>query len=238
MRRACESRGGVPDSRYRPQSLKMTSAADEFGRRTPILEVLMRSSLALPLATAALVVVVLPRGVAAQDISSCARANEYAQANNIGDALFQNGLCQNALSALWLDGLLDAVNIPVAGVQPSDGVIEGAFGVNVLTINHGSTVTTFTSGTGEAASPIAALGGIAGLAASFGVRQQAAGGARTEDIPLDRRTAATLERTEDGTCKMTTATDDGVMVQEGDDCDQVTEVGRALFEIIKGYFAN
>ncbi len=151
----------------------------------------------------------LPRGVTAQGISSCARANEYAQASNIGDAIFQNGLCQNALLALWLDGLLDAINVPVAGLQPSEGVIEGALGVNVLKINHGSVATTFTSGTGEAANPIGALAGLAGLAGSFGVRQQTAGGARTEDVPLDRRTAATLERKEDGTCTMTTATDDG-----------------------------
>ena len=197
----------------------------------------MRSYLTLPLATAALVVVALPASVTAQDISSCARANEYARANNIGDALFQADLCRNALETLWYDGLLNAVNVSVAGLQPSDGRIEGALGVHVVTINHGSVMTTFTSGTGAAANPIAALGGLAALAGSFGVRK-AAGGARTEDVPLDRRTAATLERKQDGTCTMTTGTDDGVMVQEGADCDQVTAVGRELYEIIKGYLAN
>ena len=110
--------------------------------------------------------------------------------------------------------------------------------MNAVSVDHGAVSTTFTSGTGGAENPVSALGGLASLARSFGVRQQAEGGARIEEIPLDRRVAATLERKADETCTMTTGTDDGVMVQDGSDCDQVTMVGRALYEIIKDYFAN
>ena len=196
----------------------------------------MRSTLTLSLATVVLVLGARPGDVAAQ-FPACDLASQYAQANNIGDALFQNGICQNALENAWLNGLMTAVNVPVAGLEPSDAKVEGALGVNTVSVNHGGVSTNFTSGTGAAESPIEALSGFAGLAGALGIRQQDAGGASTEEIPLDRRTAATLERT-DGNCKMTTGTGDGLMVQEGSDCDQVTAVGRALYEIIKNYFAN
>lgn len=193
----------------------------------------MRSSLKVSLAVLALAALSLPGAVAAQDISACEEIVPLARDGAIADALWELGACENVLQTLFYDGLVSALSVEIEGLAPSGGEVEGAMGINMVTIMHGPIKTEFTSGTGAAENPMAGLGAIAALGNAFGVRE-----AGVEEVRLGRRLTGRLEEKSDGSFSLTVTIEEGLLVQEGPDSDQLQAVARATIEILEEYFGN
>ncbi len=169
----------------------------------------------------------------AQDFSSCAEVNEMVRAEEFGEALWLVERCKNALQTAWYDGLVEALRVPLAGLEPSGGEVEGAMGITTVNIAHGPVETTFTSGAGGAESPMAGLGALASLGSALGVRQPG-----VEEVRLGRRTTGRLEEKSDGTFSLMVTLEDGVLVQEGPDAEQLQEVAMETIRILGAYFGN
>lgn len=193
----------------------------------------MRSRLELSIATLALVAVLTPAPGQAQDLSSCAQVNSLAEAGNIGDALWELDICRNVLETAWYDGLVHVLNVEIAGLHPSGGEVEGVMGINSVRIRHGEVETTFTSGTGTSESPMAGLSSLAGLSSALGMRQPG-----VEEVRLGRRTTGRLEEKSDGSFSLMVTLDEGVLMQEGPDRDQLQAVATETIRIVEAYFAN
>lgn len=165
------------------------------------------------------------------DTSSCDLVSDLVSSGDYADALYELDICRNNVRKLWFDGMLEVVNVPMAGLQPSDGTIEGAMGINVITIHHGPWESTFTSGSGAAEDPMSSLASLAGgLSGAFGVRQEG-----VEDVRLGRRTTGKLETRGDD-LTMTVALDEGMLVTKGDGGrDQLTELVQGLIEALEDY---
>ena len=175
----------------------------------------------------------MPGGAKAQDISSCSQIDALVQGASYGDAIWEIDACRRGVETLWYNGLVEALSVPIAGLEPSGGTVEGAFGINALEIRHGEVSTTFTSGAGAAESPMSGLGALASLGASFGVRE-----AGVEEVRLGRRTTGRLEEKSDGSFSLMVSLDEGVLVQDGPDKDQLQAVAMETIEILRAYFAN
>lgn len=193
----------------------------------------MRSNQKISIAVFGAVCLMVPGAATAQDISSCAEVNSLAQAGDIADALWELDACKRGLETLWYDGMVDALNVPIDGLAPSGGEVEGVLGIMAVTIYHGDIKTTFTSGTGGSESPMAGLGALASLGAAFGVRE-----AGVEEVRLGRRMTGRLEEKSDGTFSLMVSLDEGVLLQEGPDRDQLQAVATEAISILTEYFQN
>ena len=193
----------------------------------------MFSSLKISLTTVAIVGLMVPTGAQAQDITSCSQIDALVQDENYGDAIWELDACRRGLETLWYNGLVAALSVPIAGLEPSGGTVEGAFGINALEIRHGDVSTTFTSGAGAAESPMSGPGALAALGSSFGVRE-----AGVEEVRLGRRTTGRLEEQSDGSFSLMVTLDEGVLVQEGPDKDILQAVATETIEILRAYFSN
>ncbi len=193
----------------------------------------MCKSFGTSLATMALLATVTPITGQAQDLSSCAEINPLAQSGDFGDALWELDVCRGALEKAWYDGLVTVLRVAIEGLQPSGGTVEGAMGINMVTIMHGDIETTFTSGTGTSESPMAGLSALAGLSSAFGVREEG-----VEEVRLGRRTTGRLEEKSDGRFSLMVTLDEGVLVQEGPDKDQLQAVATETIRIVTAYFGN
>ena len=182
---------------------------------------------------AAFAVTATPQHASSQDLSSCAQINTLAEDGRIGDALWELDLCRTALETAWLDGLLEALNVEIEGLQPSGGSVSGMMGINTVEITHGDVETKFTSGTGAAESPMAGLSSLAGIANALGVREEG-----VEEVRLGRRTTGRLEEKSGGQFTLTVSLDEGVLVQEGPDKDQIQAVATAVIRILQDYLNN
>jgi hypothetical protein len=191
-----------------------------------------RSARLSPIVLAA-ALIVLPSSASAQDVEACSLIGSLVASESYGDALWEIDACKRGVETLWYDGLVAALNVPIQGLEPSGGVVEGAMGINAVTISHGDIESTFTSGAGAAASPMAGLGALASLGASFGVRQEG-----FEEVRLGRRTTGQLETKADGTYGLMVTLDDGVLMQTGPDKDQLQAVATEMIRILEDYLRN
>ena len=129
--------------------------------------------------------------------------------------------------------MVEALSVPIEGLDPRGGEVEGVLGIMAVTIYHGEVKTTFTSGTGVSESPMAGLGALASLGAAFGVRE-----AGVEEVRLGRRTTGRLEEKADGSFSLMVTLDEGVLMQEGPDKDQLQAVATEAISILTAYFQN
>jgi hypothetical protein len=171
--------------------------------------------------------------VAAQNPASCDEITGLVSSGQYADALYEIDDCRRNVQTLLYDGAIEAVNRPVAGLQPSGGSVEGAMGITVLTFGHGDFESSYTSGSGAAENPMASLAGLAGLSSALGIREEG-----VEEVRLGRRTTGRLED-DNGRLTMTVAMDDGVLVTEGRGYRNVLiELVTELMSILEDYFGG
>lgn len=176
-----------------------------------------------------LTTVIAAAPAAAQDLNACHQIPDLVAEEAWADLLFELDMCKGAAEKAWFDGMVEAVSVPIEGLEPSNATVEGAMGITALTFGHGPIESTFTSGVGQAENPMSALSGLGGLASALGVRQEG-----MEEVRLGRRQTGMLEEKHDG-YTLTVSLDEGMLVHEGPDRDQLIAVSRAIIEIIQDY---
>jgi len=167
---------------------------------------------------------------AAQSISSCDEISGLVANGQFADALYELDDCRRNVETAYFDGMVEVVNVPIAGLQPSGGGVEGAMGINVVTIRHGDFESQFTSGSGASENPMSGLASLAGLSAALGVRQEG-----VEEVRLGRRLTGQLED-DNGRLTMTVGLDDGMLVTKGSgDRDQLVELVTEMIQLLEDY---
>lgn len=170
---------------------------------------------------------------ASAQIRSCDEISSLVAAGQYADALYELDDCRRNVETAYYDGMVEAVNVPIAGLQPEAGGVEGAIGIIVVSFGHGPFESQFTSGSGANENPMASLTSLAGLSSALGVRQEG-----VEEVRLGRRLTGQLED-DGGDLKMTVSIDEGLLVTEGrGDRDQLIELVTELVRLLEDYIGG
>lgn len=181
----------------------------------------------------ALSAAIIAAPAAAQTPPSCNEITSLVSGGQYADALYEIDDCRRLVQGLLYDGAIEVVSVPVAGLQPSGGTVEGAMGITVVTFNHGDFESSYTSGSGAAENPLSSIAGLAGLSSALGIREEG-----VEEVRLGRRTTGRLED-DNGRLTMTVGMDDGVLVTKGrGDRNVLIELVTELMAILDDYFGG
>lgn len=179
------------------------------------------------------VVMALLAAPADGQIRSCDEISGLVASGQYADALYELDDCRRNVETAYYDGMVEALNVPIAGLEPSGGSVEGAIGIIVVNFGHGPFDSNFTSGSGRAENPMAGLASLAGLSSALGVRQEG-----VEEVRLGRRLTGQLED-DNGELTMTVGLDDGMLVTEGrGDRDQLIELVTELIQLLEDYIGG